>query len=132
MPTDPLPGLWERILEALNAKNAPEVARKLHKTKQSVYEWRDGKSPGLDTLIMIAETGNVSLDWLILGREQKKANEAHGKEVQLSGLTPEVRAQIRREVIEVLGTLLLSNRDRDFVDTLVTDLEQSMKRKLKT
>jgi len=136
MKPDRLNGLWQRILEALDATNAPEIARKLRKTKQSVYEWRDGKSPGLDTLISIAETGNVSLDWLILGKEPKRRNsitehlksavEREGQPIQQAALDPLLRAEIRREVVSVVVGLLLSERDRAFADALVKQMEQEI------
>ncbi|MBD0392953.1 MAG: hypothetical protein ICV52_03515 [Microcoleus sp. C1-bin4] len=46
--------VWERIKESLQLETAPEIARKLGLTKQSVYEWQK-KLPGLDNLITIAE-----------------------------------------------------------------------------
>jgi transcriptional regulator with XRE-family HTH domain len=70
---DVAPGLWERILEALHVENASQAARKLGLAKQSVYEWKGGKVPGLVTLIQIAESGNTSLDWLILNKEEEGA-----------------------------------------------------------
>lgn len=73
MTTDPQ-NIWERIQDALHLETAPEIARKLGLAKQSVYEWQKGKLPALDTLIDISRTGNVSLDWLILGVGQKRTD----------------------------------------------------------
>jgi repressor LexA len=64
-------GLWNRIRQALGLTGAPEIARKLGLSKQSVYLWEKGKMPGLDTLAVIAESSNVSLDWLLTGRGSK-------------------------------------------------------------
>lgn len=61
---DVAPGLWERILEALDVENGSQAARKLGLSKQTVYEWKTS-TPGLLTLIDIAEYGNTSLDWLV-------------------------------------------------------------------
>jgi transcriptional regulator with XRE-family HTH domain len=60
-------GMWERIREALGAQTAPEVARALDLSRQTVYDWQKGKIPGLDTLVRIADLGNVSLHWLVTG-----------------------------------------------------------------
>lgn len=69
------PAIWIRIREALQLKTAPEIARKLGLSKQSVYEWQRSV-PGLDSLIAIAESGNVSLHWLITGQGPKKVGDA--------------------------------------------------------
>lgn len=59
--------IYSRILNALEAKNAPDAARKLGISKQAVYEWREN-APGLDNLFKIAETSNTSLHWLLTGQ----------------------------------------------------------------
>ncbi len=97
-------GLWERILEALECENPSQVARKLGLAKQSVYEWQDGKAPALKTLTTIAESGGVSLDWLILGREPKKPLAVRVKEIE-ADLSPEDR-EFAERLLSVLGKTL--------------------------
>ncbi len=63
--------VWGRIKSILEAETAPEIARKLGLTKQSVYEWPK-KLPGLDSLLAIARSGNASLHWLLTGEGPKK------------------------------------------------------------
>ena len=121
-------GLWNRILEALEAKNASQVARKLGLAKQSVYEWEKGKLPALGTLITIARSGNVSLDWLVLGKGPKKPA-AQSKSEQRTALSPEIKTEIRRLVIEVVGALLLSSEDRRYTDALLDDLRRQIQGK---
>lgn len=70
--------LWSRIQEALGVQTAPEIARKLGLTKQSVYDWQKGKSPALDTLTAIAKSGNASLHWLITGEGPKTVSQKNG------------------------------------------------------
>jgi SOS regulatory protein LexA len=62
--------VWGRIKETLRLETAPEIARRLGITKQSVYEWQR-KLPGLDNLLTIAESGNTSLHWLLTGQGPK-------------------------------------------------------------
>lgn len=63
-------GVWERLQEAFgNAK--PTKIASAGVTEQSVYRWRDGDLPGLDTLIKIYELRNVSLHWLLIGEGPK-------------------------------------------------------------
>jgi len=127
-------GLWERILEALECKNAPEVARKLGKTKQAAYEWRDGKPPGLDTLVNIAQTSNVSLSWLVLNKGPKNlpsgrvSLESAAPQRSQPALAPEIKAYIRKEVIEVLSGLLLTERDRNLAGSLLDDIRQKVEK----
>ncbi len=73
-------GLWARIQEAYDGKNAPEIARLLEKQKQSVYRWRDGEVPGIDTLADIAQSRNVSLHWLLLDEGPRSLSEFSGIE----------------------------------------------------
>jgi len=65
--------VWGRVKEVLGAGNAPEVARKLSITKQSVYEWQK-KLPGLENLFLIARSGNASLHWLLTGEGPKSSD----------------------------------------------------------
>src|SRR4051812_37925885 len=73
-------GLWARIQEAYGGKNAPEIGKLLGKQKQSVYRWRDGEVPGIDTLAHIARSRNVSLHWLLLDEGPKSLTEFAGIE----------------------------------------------------
>lgn len=68
--------VWERIQDLLHLETAPEIARKLGLAPQSVYDWKKGKLPGLDTLLKICETGNASLHWLVTGQGPKRIDRA--------------------------------------------------------
>lgn len=62
-------GQFGRLLGAAGVKNATELARKLNITPQSVSEFRRQRKlpPGL--LIEFCKKNQVSLDWLIFGKE---------------------------------------------------------------
>jgi hypothetical protein len=62
--------VFTRILETLRAKNAPEAARTLGLSKQSVYDWQKSV-PGLENLLKIAKSGNASLHWLLTGEGER-------------------------------------------------------------
>jgi transcriptional regulator with XRE-family HTH domain len=118
-------GFWDRLQEAFETSKAPEIARRLGLEKQAVYKWRDGSLPALDTLLAISETTGCSLHWLLTGEGPPKVplsvvGSSEPPSVA-SSLTPLIRAEIRKEIIEVLG-LLLSERDRAFADSLVEEL----------
>lgn len=66
-------GLWDRIKEALDAKNAREVSEITGVTKQSAHDWQRGKTPSLEMMLGIATRGNVSLHWLVTGKGHRKA-----------------------------------------------------------
>jgi transcriptional regulator with XRE-family HTH domain len=61
--------IFARILKALEAKNAPDAARKLGISKQAVYDWQKN-TPSLENLVKIAESTGTSLDWLLRGADQ--------------------------------------------------------------
>lgn len=65
-------GLWDRIKEALDAKNAREVSEITGVTKQSAHDWQRGKTPSLEMMLGIASRGNVSLHWLVTGQGHRK------------------------------------------------------------
>lgn len=95
--------IFERILEVLNAKNAPEVARKLGLAKQSVYEWREN-TPSIDNLIKIAELGNASLDWLLTGKGEKRS--AQNIRISFDKILEEKMTEIARREIEIARSLV--------------------------
>lgn len=64
-------GFFDRVKEAMNLENAPKIAQKLGLEKQSVYGWAKGSLPRVETLVVIAEIGQVSLHWLITGKGPK-------------------------------------------------------------
>jgi transcriptional regulator with XRE-family HTH domain len=92
--------LWKRICESLDSETAPEIARKLGLSKQSVYEWQKGKMPSLEMLIKISESGNVSLDWLILGKLDIKSRDSRSTAPELvdQDLDNRVRAIVHDEL----------------------------------
>jgi len=65
-------GFWERLQEAFNYANAPEIAKKLDLERQAVYKWREGNLPSLDTLLAINRVTGCSLHWLITGEGERK------------------------------------------------------------
>lgn len=66
-------GMWGRIKETLDAKNAREVSEITGVTKQSAHDWQRGKTPSLEMLLTIASHGDVSLHWLVTGKGHRKA-----------------------------------------------------------
>lgn len=64
--------ILERIygLMAERRMNAKYVSETLHLSNSSFTDWKKGKgNPGVEALTKMAELFNVSLDYLILGRE---------------------------------------------------------------
>ncbi len=61
-----------REIRNKNRLTQEEMAQKLHVTRQAVSNWENGKNlPDLGMLVEIARTFHVSLDWLILGGDDK-------------------------------------------------------------
>jgi transcriptional regulator with XRE-family HTH domain len=72
-------GLFERIRKALGIDEPVEIARFLGVTKQTVYRWRDGEPPKLETLGTIAAQKQTSFHWLLTGQGEEKVVEAAGQ-----------------------------------------------------
>ena len=63
---------WDRLQIAFDNANAPQIAGKLHISKQAVYRWRDGEMPKRVHLEKIAELTGTSLYWLMNGDGEEK------------------------------------------------------------
>jgi transcriptional regulator with XRE-family HTH domain len=51
-----------------------KLAGRLGVTRQAVQKWEAGASrPDMDNLLLLAQTLDVSLDWLVTGREEAEA-----------------------------------------------------------
>ena len=60
---------WDRLQIAFKNAKAPQIAEKLHISKQAVYRWRDGEMPKRTHLEKISELTGTSLYWLMNGIE---------------------------------------------------------------
>lgn len=131
-------GFYKRVCEALGLEpgrgTKAQIAKMLDITKSAAGSWEHGEMPGRDSLknvVRISELTNTSLHWLLTGEGPKLIQ---GRERQLSEpisvISPEVRKAIRKEVIEVLGMLLLSDRDRAFANSLVDDVLRAVQKKV--
>jgi DNA-binding phage protein len=65
------PDLFNRILEACQVKNANQAAVKLGLNRKSVYQWRDGGLPEIDTLLEISRQTKHSIHWLLTGKGER-------------------------------------------------------------
>jgi hypothetical protein len=101
--------IFERILTCLDAKNAPDIARKLGLSKQSVYDWRESV-PSLENLIRIASSGNASLDWLVTGEGERRVSTPAAFSIE-EVLEEKIRRVVREEMqsftapVQDLGTI---------------------------
>ena len=55
----------------LRLENAPQIAKRFGLQKQAVYAWSSGSLPRIETILQIADSGQVSLEWLITGKGRK-------------------------------------------------------------
>ena len=56
----------ERLIETFGNDSQACVAKKLHTSQGNVSKWESGKAlPSTDNLLLIANTYNVSIDWLL-------------------------------------------------------------------
>lgn len=107
---------FDRVKEALGAKNAPEIAEKLGLVKQSVYLWQKGSFPALDTLSLIAESSNTSLHWLLTGEGQKFVKKT---------LEPSENVDYKNAADDELITLALDGEVDAAIRELATDEDET-------
>lgn len=62
-------GLWDRIVKSFAASHeisdVTQIAELLGLSYQSVYKWKSGLLPSIDTLLKIANLTNSSIQWLL-------------------------------------------------------------------
>jgi transcriptional regulator with XRE-family HTH domain len=106
LPADALQGFAERL--ALLIQREPgrgkkqAFARKMGKKPQQLSRYLHGQIPDAPTLLAIAEAGQVSVDWLLTGRESGDAEAGAGR----SALHQAILRRLARVPIPVALTLL--------------------------
>ncbi len=70
-------GIYERIIEAIKIRGIKNIDlyKKLGITRQHLARWKNGSLPSIDILYAIKEELNVSLDWLITGKNEQDATD---------------------------------------------------------
>lgn len=73
--------LAQQIRALRTAKNLSQdgLAEKLYISRQAISKWENGEAtPDIDKLVQLAEIFDVSLDYLVLGKEPENNTEATG------------------------------------------------------
>ena len=100
----------KRLIEACQTDEPAKIARKIGIPYQTVKNYLAGRLPSAEQLIKISNATNVSIHWLLTGVGSRGLEEA---------------AILRRlEQIE----RKLSLGDREFVDSLLPAVKESLKR----
>jgi len=110
-------GLFERVTAALGTRSVEQIAENLKLSKQSVYLWRKGKPPSMETLIQIADSSKTSLHWLITGKGSEKVSDDNGSsQPQLQTEPPESKARLgyeeRERVRDAQMQLIIEQNNR--------------------
>lgn len=108
--------IFSRILETLGVKNAPEAARLLGISKQSVYDWQKS-TPSLENLIKVSESGNTSLHWLVTGEGNR-----HIHAQQQISVDEQIREIIRQEFVgKTVSPVAQEDALRDMIRDIVRE-----------
>jgi len=124
-------GFEARIREAFDGATLAEIAEKIGENYHTVRNWvKSKRDPPPQFFIAVAELTNCSLYWLLTAKGPKFTSPSRQVKKSLvrpveTKLSTEMRDEIRKEVIDVLRTLL-SDRDRAFVDSLVMQLSKQI------
>ncbi len=82
-PDDALKGFGERLAHLIQREpgrgKKRAFARKIGKKPQQLSRYLQGQIPDAPTLLAIAEVGQVSVDWLLTGREPGDAEAGAGR-----------------------------------------------------
>jgi len=105
-PDDALKGFGARLAHLIQRERARgkkrAFARKIGKKPQQLSRYLHGQIPDAPTLLAIAEAGQVSVDWLLTGREPGDAEAGAGR----SALHQAILRRLARVPIPVALTLL--------------------------
>lgn len=63
--------LFNRVQEALCARNAAEVSKKLGITQQAITRWKQDGGISIQTLILVHDQSGVSTHWILTGKGSK-------------------------------------------------------------
>ena len=77
--------LGERIAQLRKNKNMTQedLAEELSVSRQTISSWEnDGSLPSTDQFVKLAKCFDVSLDYLILNKEEEKNNKDENKEMK--------------------------------------------------
>jgi transcriptional regulator with XRE-family HTH domain len=75
-----VPGFGERLKLAIGDEAINAFAKKAGVGESLIRNYiKRGTTPGLDKVIVLAETANVSLDWLILGKGEMRDSGSKGQ-----------------------------------------------------
>lgn len=131
-------GFYIRVCEALGIEPGrgakAKIASTVGVTKTTAGSWEQGDMPGtnsLQSVAKISELSGASLHWLLTGKGSKEVlhiDQALPKGKLAAEVSPEIRAVIRREIIDVLSGLLLSEDDRKMSDSLLADLQRNLEK----
>lgn len=62
-----------KSLRTANNMSQDDLVEKLYISRQAISKWETGEAtPDVDKLVQLAEIFDVSLDYLVLGKESKK------------------------------------------------------------
>lgn len=122
-------GFFNRVLEALGAKNGAEMARKLGLTKSTTHSWKDGRIPELSMIAEIVNRSEIlglSLHWLLTGQGPKSVNDySDDSQNLLESSYPNPRADetIQHLLALIIGALRLPDAEelRNEIKSILND-----------
>jgi hypothetical protein len=127
------PEFESRVKEAFGGAPLTEIAPKTGENYHTLRNYLKLKrDPPPRFLIAIAELTNYSPYWLLTGKGAKMLSSESllaNKRVD-TALSPETKAHIRREILEILSSMsvVLSSRDREMADSLVKTVESQIEK----
>jgi hypothetical protein len=94
-----------RLIEVCGSAQPAEVARGLKVSYQAAKNYLNGRLPGSNVLLIIAEKTPYSIHWLLTGQGDKFVETGKLQEDTL--LAPDaLRTFVRRECLQIIGEIL--------------------------
>ncbi len=91
-PKDALPGFTERMRQITKGRQV-EIERLSGVSQTSISEYCNGTIPTAANAVRIAQAAEVSLDWLLTGKERERANENQSASVPDPAILAEALAE---------------------------------------
>ena len=100
----------DRLLIAKKGDTVYSFAKKCGFTESLIRKYLAGDSlPGLDKLVLIANTAGVSIEWLATGDGPMRKDEAPPSPALTAVTVPPLKKEILLEIIEALEMFLTNN-----------------------
>ena len=126
-------GFSERLKKVLGNESVRSFCRRLGMSDRGFRAYLDGSSyPSLEKLVAIANTGNVSVEWLAVGKGHRVPTHSDSEgsvnptsqSEKIVEMINELSEENRREILLRIESLHEASRDRQRMEKLLNEVAE--------